>query len=461
MSLFVTFFIALVFGIVGASIVFFAKEAERISKIISFVILTVAYTFLGWWIFYSGLLSFAWPLFGGYGVTLCIWWVISCIVAFCITDEEEIWNHCNWFPIAYVLILILVATSGWSFFRDNSYASLIGKIQDKTQKHWSQDIQPLDPTHIRLVPRELAISLAKTTLGQDGAALGSQFPLSTEHITLQKIKGDYFYLIPLDYKNWRVWTSSENIPGYVKVSATDPYAKPMLITGSKMKYTPGAYFKDNLERRLFPKYKNKVLKDYSFEEDDNGNLFWVISVCEPTISFWGQVVLGVVIFNPETGEDKFLSKEEISEDRAYDWVDRVIPTEIVGDNIDYWGNLKDGWWNWAMKHINLLEGETPILNYSSDGRCMIVTPVTSDNEEDQSMTGLMYTDARTGESVYYATSGGATEEAIIQAVDSATSYKKWHANEQIVYEKCLRKTFCFGSYPRREWKLSGPGDCRE
>lgn len=316
----------------------------------------------------------------------------------------------------------------------SKYASLIGEFDTKNQKHWSQEVQPLDPTHLRLVPDSVAIYLAKTALSEDGNTLGSQFPLSPEYTTLQKINDGYFYLIPLDFKNWKVWTKTDFVPGYVKVSATDPNAKPILVTNVKMKYTPNACFGDDLKRKLYRKYYNKVLRDFSFEEDDNGRVYWVITVCKPTISYWGSVVEGIIIFDPQTGDDKFISKEKVESDPAYVWVDRVMPADLILSYINYWGDLKNGWWNSFWTHLNILEGESPTMNYSSEGRCIFVVPITSSNYDDQTMAGLMYCDARTGEFTYYTTSGGATEEDIIAAVDAEVKFKQWHASNQIVYE---------------------------
>jgi hypothetical protein len=430
--------IAVLTGLLGASLIFFFSELDSKVKGATFVILTLVYSLIAWWIFYAALPSFAWPLLGLYGGTLAIWWIATCVVGLSIADEAE-WNHIFWLPIAYLVILTGVGIFTSPMFRSSDYASLIGQVQEKTEKHWSQDVQPLDPTHIRLVPQEQALSLAMTTLSKDGATLGSQFPLSNDHITLQKINNDYWYLIPLDFKGWAVWTNASCVPGYVKVSATDPYAKPLLITGKKIKYTPGAFFGDNLERRLFNKYKSKILMDYSFEEDENGNVFWIISVCVPTIGFKGLVLEGVVIFNPETGEDQFVPITEINKDAKWNWIDRVVPAELVEDYINYWGDLKNGWWNSFWSHINLLQAETPTMNYSFDSRCVFVSPITSSSNKDQAMTGLMYTDAKTGKFTYYMTSGGATEQAVIDAVNSTVSYQKWHANSQIVYENVYGK----------------------
>jgi len=430
------FLIALFIGLLGAVTVFVSRDTETSKKVITFSILATIYTLLGWGFLYLWLPSLAFPLFGTYGGMLFIYWIISAIVSASISED---FTHAIWPPVIYLVVLTGVAISGWGLFHADTYAGLIGAIEGKTQKHWSQDVEPLDPTHIRLVPKELAISLAKTTLSQNGATLGSQFPLDQKHATLQKINNDYWYLIPLDYKGWRVWTNANYVPGYVKISATDPYAKPQLITGSKMKYTPGAYFGDNMKRRLYAKYKNYILTDFSFEENEKGQLFWVITACSKKVGFFGTVVDGVILFDPETGEDTFILQSKLEGDSKYAWIDRVMPIDLVEDYINEWGNFKGGWANQAWGHIDMLQAETPILNYSADGRCVIVTPVTSTNQNDLAMTGLMYTDARTGKSTYYAVSGGSCEKAVVDAVNAATSFKHWHASSQIVYDNIYGK----------------------
>ena len=314
--------------------------------------------------------------------------------------------------------------------RASSYGKLIGEIDTRSAQHWNTDILPLDPQHIRLVPRELAASIARTAIASgDGASLGSQYDLSIQHITLQKIKDQYWYLVPLDYKSFNIWSISDAVPGYVKVNAVDPYAKPVLVIGKKMRYMPGAFFWDFVERKLWSKYHHKILMDYSFEEDDNGNVFWVVTVAKPSIAYWGPVIEGVIIFNPETGDDRFQKTGETDP-----WVDRVMPERLVSEYIRMWGRLRGGWWNSFWTHSGMLEPETPSMNYAADGRCIFVTPVTSNNANDEAMTGLMYTDARNGKTIYYTTNGGATEYAVIEAVNNAVSYKRWHASEQMVYE---------------------------
>ena len=416
--------LALLIGMIGALPILLSKESGGTKLVVS-LIATICYTLIGWWIIWGGLPHIASPLYGSYSILLLFWWIISFVIVMSISEFE--WSHAFWFPFTLLLLYIFVAISGAEIFNADRYSTLIGKIDGKTKQHWSKEIQPLDPTHIRLVPEELAISLAKTSLSQDGSTLGSQYPLTTDYITLQKIKNDYWYLIPLDFEGFTVWTKNNSIvPGYVKVSATDPYAKPILISNKKIKYTPNAYFSENLDRHIYWKYINYRLTDYSFEENDSNQIYWVITVMKPTISFWGNKVEGVILVNPETGEDEFISVDKL-QDKKYAWIDRVIPESIISDYINYWGSLKDGWWNEFWTHVNLLKSETPTMNYSSDGKCIFVSPVTSTSHKDESMTGLMYIDAKTGKFTYYTTSGGATEDALIKAVNSSISYKKYSA----------------------------------
>lgn len=429
------FFITMLVASIGAAVVFispfsFGKKARI------YAILFLAYSLVSWPFVYCGLPSLAYPLLGWYGGMIAIFWLAS---AFVVIILSEGWSHSAWFPIAALTVILLVFLSGCEACNSAKFAGLIGDVKGKTQQHWSQEVQPLDPTHIRLVPKEVAIAMARTALSENGNTLGSQYPIDSNHCTLQKIKGDYYYLIPLDFKGYAVWTGSDGVPGYVRISAVDPYAKAELITGKKFKYTPEAFFGDNLERRLYSKYYNKILLDYSFEEDDNGKVYWVVTACHPVLSYSGLIVDGVIIFDPETGEDEYVEQSKletnVKEDYLkYQWIDRVVPAEVVKSYINYWGDLQKGWWNSVWTHDNLLEGETPTVNYSADGKCVFVVPITSSNKSDQAMTGLIYMDARSGHCTYYTISGGATEEAIVTVVNSVVKYKFWHGSTQIVYE---------------------------
>lgn len=420
------FLISLIVAIVGALPILLSKSD---SKTPTFIITGVIYVFLSWLIFYGLMPSLAYPLGGWIGGWLFILFVISAVVGSSI-DEDSVNVPSILLAIGSIVVIIGYAIGTSGMFRSSDYAKLIGTISDKTEKHWTQDTKQIDPTNIRLVPPNYAFSMAKTVVKD-----GSQFQLSGNHITLQKIEGknglEYVYLIPLDFTGYFVWLNVDCVPGYVKVSATDPYATPKLINNVKMKYTPEAFFGDNLERMLYRKYPNKVLMDYSFESDNNGEVFYVVTVCKPTIGYSGLVVEGVIAFNPQTGTDSGI----IPIGTTPSWIDRVMPAEIASSYVDYWGLYQGGWVNsWSGKR-GLKQSENVTLNYSTENECVFAIPITSTNNSDHSMLSIMYVNSRTGKATNYVlTDNGGTEDAIVGAVNAKVSFKNMHASGQVVYE---------------------------
>ena len=393
---------------------------------------TIAYFLFDWFILWYAMPSFAYPMAGGALFLVIIQFFISSLVNFRVINLI--------FPIGTILIFLFynwVSTS--AFFHAADYANLIGKISDnQTIKHWSQDIEPIDPTHIRLVPEETAIILARTSLNQNATSstqtsVGSQFNLDEEHITLQKVKDKLVYVIPLDHRSFSTYTSVKEIPGYVIIDAENPQAQPKYVDKYAMKYSPESYFQHNLERHLYTNgYSDKILTDYSFELDDNGEPYWVVTVCKPSIGWSGIVVEGVVIVDPKDGKMQFKSTKEVPE-----WVDRVYPSNLVKDYLSYYGEYSGGWWNGFWANLNVKNPEAVTLNYGSDGKCYYVTPMTSANNKDASMTDLMYTDTKTGITKRYIV-GGTTEDNLIEAVTTKLAYQHLHG-EHIIYENVYGK----------------------
>jgi hypothetical protein len=84
--------------------------------------------------------------------------------------------------------------------------------------------------------------------------------------------------------------NQEGTAGYVMVSATNERDVKLVqnIEGKsiKIKYQPQAYFQSNLERFLyFSGYSTVGLTDFSFEIDDQGMPYWVVTKYEKRIGF--------------------------------------------------------------------------------------------------------------------------------------------------------------------------------
>ncbi|MCX6755288.1 MAG: hypothetical protein NT068_01975 [Candidatus Nomurabacteria bacterium] len=428
-------FLALVTALIGASPFLVSKDFG------SFIVAAIIYLIVGWLAYYFFPPCLEYGLFDGvFGVTF-VFSIISTVITMSMDSDN---SFSLTIPIVGLIVLIFACLSSCGSCNTTRYAALVGNIskEGKTLKHWTQQNQEISPSHIRIVPKEHALSIAKTSLNQNsdgsGNLVGSQFTLSEKLITLQKVDSEMYYVIPLDFKNWGVWNNvTTGVPGFVIVDAEDQHATPRYIDGHSMKFTPGACFSQNLERYLYSEkgYSNKILTDYSFELNDSLKPYWVISVCHHTIGTDGGIVVdGVVIVDPENGETNYYDKN-----KAPSWVDRIIPEQIINNNLKYWGTYSSGFWNntsWGTQ-ANLREPESTLLNYGSDGTCWYVTPMTSTSGEDHTMTDLIYTNSRTGESHRYCVSGS-TEEKITATVDATVKFQNLHA-AAIVFENVSDK----------------------
>jgi hypothetical protein len=101
----------------------------------------------------------------------------------------------------------------------------------------------------------------------------------------------------------------------------------------KIKYQPEAYFQSNIERHLYASgYAFVGLADFSFEIDDEGTPFWVVTKYEKKIGFSGNDAVGIILVNAQTGEIK-----EHSIVTTPSWVDRIQPIDFIEEQLNDWG----------------------------------------------------------------------------------------------------------------------------
>lgn len=384
-------------------------------------------------LFYGLCPTLATPLFGLLGAIVVIMWVLTAILDSATNEDKYGRSTASWtliFPIVGIVGPILMCMSSCTAFHSSEYHDLIGQVE---VRQWTQDVQPKDPTHVRLVTKELAFYLATKQLGEAPGSIGSQFEINPDSLTLQIVNGELWYVAPLDFKSYSTWSTTEGSPGYVMVHGEDPKRPIVIKTGLKMKFLDSAFFGDNLQRRLWNKYARQyVLSDYTFEVDDSGHPYWTITASHPTIMWSGTKVDGVITYDPVSGEDKFYALGSVPT-----WIDRVMPESIVQENLSYYESLVHGWWNTVYGHKDEMETETPEIAYGADGDPEWVTGIAStggsyDKNKHSSLSGLMYTDVRTGKSVLYKTSGG-TEESIIELVNNKVNYRKLHGSMSQIY----------------------------
>ena len=382
-----------------------------------------------WPIFYFQCPSGVW-MFGGYvGCVAFALLVINTVVEHVIRSARDDtrfklgWSAC--FPALACVAFSYGGCASCQCTNASKFAGLIGTVEERD---WSKDLQPADPKHVITVPPSLAKWLADKQLGSAPGAIGSQFEISEEHLTLQLIHGELWYVGPLDFREYTTWSSSGVSPGYVMVFAEDPQRQVVVKIDEKLAFMPGAFFGHNLERHLQTHgYWTSGLAEATFEIDEAGKAWWVVTVFKPTMGYAGWKVQGAVLVDPVNGATTYYALGQVPT-----WVDRVIPQSFVKDYLTFRGGLGGGWWNSVWAKSNLTKPEDPTIVYGSDGEPYWVTPISSDNDNDKSIVSLAYTNARTGVTHSYRATGG-TNSAILAAVNNVVSFRKFHGEHPSIY----------------------------
>lgn len=328
--------------------------------------------------------------------------------------------------VLLVYITIVPVLTSWALFRTNDYRDLIGKVE--TESNLSSHMLPISIEKIRVVDQPLAQLLGDKVLGSQ-SALGSQVTLGTFNI--QKVNNDLYWVAPLLHSGFFKWQKNmQGTNGYVMVNACNERDVKLVqeINGKKVyiKYQSEAYFFDNLERYLyFHGYCNVGLTDYSFEIDDAGTPYWVVTKYKKTIGFAGEEAQGVVIVNAQTGEINDYSIANTPK-----WVDRIQPGEFIETQLNNWGNYVKGFWNFSNEG-KLKITESVSMVYGEDNNAYWYTGLTSVGS-DESTVGFVLVNTRTKKAVWYKQSG-ATEFAAQNSAKGKVQEKGFSASMPIPY----------------------------
>ena len=324
----------------------------------------------------------------------------------------------------YITLLPLITSP--AIFRSDDYRDLIGKVE--VGQNLADHMAPISIEKIRVVDQSLANLLGDKVLGAQ-PALGSQVRLGTFNI--QKVGTELYWVAPLLHSGFFMWQkNSEGTPGYVMVNATNERDVRLVqeVKGKKIrvKYQPEAYFFSNLERHIyFNGFFNCGLTDYTFEIDDDGHPYWVVTKFEKKIGFNGSDAVGVVVVDPETGATKEYS---IADTPA--WIDRIQPDQFVETQLNDWGQYVKGYWNFSNEN-KLQITEDVSLVYGEDNRAYWYTGLTSVGA-DEATVGFVLVDTRTKKAVWYRQSG-ATEFAAKNSAIGKIQEKRYSASAPIPY----------------------------
>jgi hypothetical protein len=330
------------------------------------------------------------------------------------------------FFILLGLLLIIPLFTSATLLHTSKYQKLIGKVNngDKIATH----IAPIAMDKIRVVDQPLAYLLGEKIIGSQ-PALGSQVVLG--RFSIQKVNNELYWIAPLLHSGFFKWVNNtKGTNGYVMVSATNERDVKLVqsIEGKpfQIKYQPNAYFHQDIHRHVyFNGYANIGLADFTFEIDELGNPFWVISTYDKKVGFSGSDATGILVVDAQTGKiNQFTIKN------APAWVDRIQPADFIETQLNDWGEYINGYWNFSNKDkLQITEGLT--LVYGKNDRSYWYTGLTSVGS-DESAVGFVLVDTRTKETTFYKQSG-ATEFAAQSSAEGKVQEKGYKTSLPIPY----------------------------
>ncbi len=311
-----------------------------------------------------------------------------------------------------IVIAAIVLIGGDIFSREFFHAKRYQQLMPVESREFSEDISQMSIKDVPIVDRDSAVRLGNRKLGEL-VELVSQFEVDENPYSYTQInyKGVPTRVAPLRYGDIIKWfnNQSQGLPGYISVDMTTQTVSLVQLENG-IKYSPGEYFFRKLDRHLRLSYPTLIFDDYRFEIDDEGNPYWICPVIDYTIGlFGGKDIKGVVLVNASSGDSEYYDIAN-----APTWVDQAYSADVVVQQIDYWGKLKNGFINtiFGQKDVCMTSGGYNYLALDDD--VWLYTGLTSAGN-DASNIGFVLVNMRTKESHYYTVSGATEYSAMSSA----------------------------------------------
>ena len=327
-----------------------------------------------------------------------------------------------------LIILINIVIS--PLFNAKGYSNRIAVLENSD---FVTDIKEADFSKIPLIDKDSSEKLGDRKMGEFTTWV-SQFYVSDLYTQIN-YNNEIVRVTPIEYAGLIKYFTNrkEGIKGYIMVDSVTGSAT--LKTMDKgMKYMPSAYFFENLERKLRFTYPTVIFDEPSFEIDNEGNPYWIV----PTVKYSGvgmkKEISGAVILDPITGESKKYSINEIPT-----WVDHVYSADLIIDQIDDWGEYRNGFLNsiFGQKDvINTTEGYNYLV---MDDDVYLYTGITSVSS-DESNLGFVLVNLRTKKTNYYLVPG-AEEFSAMASAEGLVQEKGYEASFPLLINLNNRPTY--------------------
>ncbi len=308
--------------------------------------------------------------------------------------------------IFVILILILVINVVLSpLFNSKSYAE---RITIEENGNFIEDVKQVDFTALPLLDKDSSSKLGDRVMGQMPEMV-SQFYVS-DYYTQINYNNQIIRVTPLEYNGFFKYINNrkKGIAGYITVNSVTGESK-LIKLEKGMKYMPSAMLNEDLYRHLRFSYPTDIFGTENFEIDNNGNPYWIV----PVMRFSGvglkREVKAVIIMDPITGKSQKYKVEDVPT-----WVDHVYESDLIMEQVDDWGQYKNGFLNSIFGQKNVVM-TTEGYNYTvMNDDVYLYTGITSVSN-DEANVGFIMTNMRTKKTTYYAVPGAEEYSAMASA----------------------------------------------
>jgi hypothetical protein len=282
------------------------------------------------------------------------------------------------------------------------------RINVNEEGNFLEDIELVDFNSLPLLDKDSSQKLGDRVMGQM-PELVSQFYVSDLYTQIN-FNDDIIRVTPLEYNGFFKYLSNHKngVTGYITVNSVTG-ASELTKLDKGMKYMPSAILMENLNRKLRFSYPTKIFGEKTFELDNDGNPYWIV----PSIKYSGIELLkeveGVIILDPITGKSDYYDVKDVPT-----WVDHVYSADLIIEQLDDWGQYKDGFFNsvFGQKNVTMTTDGYNYMVMNDD--VYLYTGITS-VASDESNLGFVLTNMRTKETIFYPVPGAEEFSAMASA----------------------------------------------
>lgn len=374
----------------------------------------------------TGIVSFLYYYLVLPPLSLASWefWLWAILTLLCLAGVSVIFDEyqdTNWLTItsgicAAICLVVCVfgGIASLTIFHARSYQELL----TVENGDFTSEISQIAIDQLPILDRVSAEKLGDRRMGEM-ADWVSQFEVSDDYTQIN-IANRPVRTSPLEYGGFFKWINNKanGVPAYIKLDMVTQEVDMVKFEGKGMKYVPSAFFGTDMMRHLRFNHPSCIFGESSFEVDDEGNPWYIVSVLKKKISmFGGTDVCGVILLNPINGDTTYYEVKDVPT-----WVDRVYSAEMITKHLNWYGSYKDGWWNAHIGQKGVLNCTQGYNYIAKDNDIWLYTGFTSVGK-DESNVGFMLVNMRTKEARYYACPGAEEFSAMASAEGAVSNYR--------------------------------------